>query len=109
MRYDGYGVEDALVVADGFEDGNAFGANREDVSGVFDVAQAKDSAGSRAKSGAYAEIGIRRMGILSRLLGRDDQMIVLTHAMASEILGITARSSAINCDLMRAAVSSTSS
>jgi len=42
----GNGVETALAFADGFEDRDAFGADGQSIRGVFDVAPAKDSAGS---------------------------------------------------------------
>src|SRR4029077_8102522 len=75
----------------------------------FEIAAANDFTGSTADSGGYAKIRLGGLGILARVLGGHKQVIVLTHARASEIFGITARSSAMNCDLMRAAVSRTSS
>src|SRR5258707_4386475 len=106
---DGDGVKAALLLAIGLEEGDWFGADGEAIGGVFHVATAEDSAGRGAKGGANPKIGIGRVGIVARLFGRADQMVVLAHAMASEILGITARSSPMNCGLMRAAISSTSS
>ena len=43
VSYHGNRVEAALSFADGFEDGDALGANGEAVGSVFDVAAAKDS------------------------------------------------------------------
>src|ERR1700730_1398046 len=96
VRYDGDGIEAALAFADSLENSDTFGANGQAIRCIFDIAAAEDSSGGRAKSGAYPKIRIGRMGILARLLGCGDQMIVLTHAMASDILGITARSTAMN-------------
>src|SRR5258706_6163671 len=109
MGYGGDGGEATLPFANGFEDGDALSADGEAISGVFHVATAEDSAGRGAKGGTNPKIGIGRVGIVARLLGRANQMVILAHAMASEILGITARSSPINCGLMRAAISNTSS
>ena len=72
---DGNGVEAALAFADGFENGDAFGANGEAVGGIFDVATAEDSAGSGVKGGANAKIRKRRVGIFARLQRGFDQWI----------------------------------
>jgi len=52
-----------LAFADSFEDGDAFGTNGETVSGVLNVASAKNSSGSGAKRGAHAKIRVRRMRV----------------------------------------------
>ena len=63
----------ALAFADGFEDGDALGADGEAVGGVFDIATAENSAGSGAERGANAKIGVRRVGVLARLPGGFDE------------------------------------
>src|SRR5260370_7436762 len=43
VSYHGNGVEAAFAFADGFEDGDALGANGEAVSAIFNAATPKDS------------------------------------------------------------------
>src|SRR5690348_16073858 len=52
-------VEAAFAFAEGFENGDAFGADGESVGGVFYVAAAENAAGGGAQSGAYAKVGVR--------------------------------------------------
>src|SRR6266849_4322656 len=108
IRHHGNGLEPALAFTDGLEDGDAFGANGEAIGGVFNVAPAKNSAGSGAERGPHAKIGVRRMRVFPRLPGRRDQSLIFAHAIASAIRGITAFSKPMNCPFTRSAVSSTS-
>src|SRR6266581_105979 len=80
------GVEAALAFADGFEDGDAFGANGEAVSGVFNVAPAEDSAGRGAQRSAHAKIRVRRMRVFPCLPCGRNQAFILAHANASGTL-----------------------
>src|SRR3954462_10641961 len=80
VRDDYDGVEAAFTFADGFEDGDAFGANSEAVGGVLYIAAAEDAAGGGAESGAYAEVGVWGVSVLARLFGDGDQVIVIGHA-----------------------------
>src|SRR4029077_9841336 len=108
IRHHGNSVEPALAFADCFKNGDAFGANREAVSSVLDVAPAKDSAGGGTKRGTHAKIGIRRMRVLPRLPGCRNQSFIFFHPIASAIRGMTAFSKPMNCPFTRSAVSSTS-
>ena len=65
----GDGVEAAFAFADGFEDGDALGANGETVGGVFDVATAEDAARVGADSGADTEIGKWRVSVFASKFG----------------------------------------
>src|SRR5260370_34296988 len=108
IRDHGNGVEAALPFADGFEDGDAFGAHSEAVSGVLNIASAEDSAGRGTQRGAHAKVRVRRMRVFPRLPGNRNQGIVFAHAIASAILGRTAFSKPMNCPFTRSPVSSPS-
>src|SRR6266851_4422855 len=98
----------ARAFADGFEYGDALGANGEAIGSVLDVATAKNSSGGSAQRGANAKIGVRRMRVFPRLPGSRNQYLIFAHAIASAILGMTAFSKPMNCPFTRSAVSSTS-
>ena len=52
----GDGVEAALALGDGFEDGHALSATGEAEGGVFDIASSEDAAGFGAYGRAYTKI-----------------------------------------------------
>src|SRR5712692_3835658 len=117
----GDGVEAAFAFADGFEDGNALGADGESVRGVLYIAAAENSTGRSAHRCSHSKIRIWRMSVLSCPLRGRDQQVIFAHdfsflrarlsrryAIASAIRGSTAFSKAMNCPFTRSAVSSTS-
>jgi hypothetical protein len=79
VGHDGDGVEPAFALADCFEDRSAFGADRQAVTGIFDVAPAEDSSRNSSKRGADAEIRVGSMRILARLPRIRDQVFILRH------------------------------
>src|SRR5262249_5293545 len=60
---DGDAAELADAFADGFEDGDALGADGEAVGGVFDVAAGVDAAFGVFQGGADLEVRIRGEGV----------------------------------------------
>src|SRR5437899_13010015 len=63
VSHHGNSVEAALAFADGFENGDAFGAHGEAVGRILDVAAAKNPSGRSAQGGANAKIRVRRVGV----------------------------------------------
>src|SRR6267378_2657010 len=63
--------------------GDAFGANGEAISSVFNVAAAEDSAGRGAQRSAHAKIGIWRMRVFSCQLRGGNQGFIFAHSRAS--------------------------
>src|SRR5207253_9073544 len=55
---------------------------------ILDVATCIDAAGFSEQSGAHAEIGVWRMGILARLLRRRHQFSIITHCQKSAHKGV---------------------
>src|SRR6266481_867302 len=108
VSHHGNSVEAALAFADGFENGDAFGAHGEAVGRILDIAAAKNSSGSGAQRGAHAKIRVRGMRVFPRLPRGRNQGFVFAHTMASAIRGMTAFSKPMNCPFTRSAVSSTS-
>src|SRR6266849_5518501 len=79
IRHHGNSIEAALTFADGFEYGDALGANGEAIGSVLDVATAKNSSGGSAQRGANAKIGVRRMRVFPRLPGSRNQYLIFAH------------------------------
>jgi len=79
----GNSVEPALAFADGFENGDALGANGEAVGSVLDVAAAKDSPRSGTKRRANAKVGVRRMRVFPCLPRGRNQSFIFVHANVS--------------------------
>ncbi len=76
---DGDGVEVVFSFGDGFENGDAFGAEGESVGGVFDVASGEDAAGFGAHGGADAKFRKWSVGVFTGGAGRGDQLVVGGH------------------------------
>src|SRR5438445_4053903 len=79
VGYHGNGVEAALAFADGFENGDALGAHGEAISGILDVAAAKNPSGGGAKRGANTKIRVRCMRVFPGLPRGGNQDFVFAH------------------------------
>jgi hypothetical protein len=67
---DGDGRDLLVARRDGGADGDAFGAHREAVGGVFDIAAGEDFAGGGEDGGADLEAGVGRIGVGASLARR---------------------------------------
>src|SRR5690348_5626987 len=76
---DGDGFEIVLALGDGFENGDAFGAEREAVAGVFDVAAAIDASGFGMNGGAHEKFGERRVRVFAGGARGGDELVFVNH------------------------------
>src|SRR5580692_8733120 len=81
---DGDGIETALAFADGFEDGDALGAESEAVSGVFDVAAGENLARRRVQGSADFEIGKFGVSVFADLGCRGDEGVMFGHCTSGK-------------------------